>query len=348
MDQTYFFIKKNQLKDKKIFPFQVYVYHMASQQYYLYLKANMPLTSERSQLLEEIIEKGGKIAIRRDQSLTLLQYLELHEDDIPSLKIAPPTEQELVSRMFQQKVKMAETRDGPFNFVKAFQSACQTNDFQKIIEKAWDEILAFSPYVSKSTSLASLLAEKREPHDNEVNRICACSYFFAKNLNIKNESALGDLVSAAFLHHIGMTQIPLTLLRTPHMKLSDAQRKVYRQHVGLSEHLLKKIPLTWDGEMLMAIKDHHERASRMGFPEQKGEGHINLLSAIIGLFSHLFEFSAGRVDGQSRPLDIIMRKILHGHLMPGLETIFCEYVDDNIEALCPKDDEKKALQFKAA
>lgn len=121
---------KNTLKEKKTFPFQLYIFNPAHKKYSMFLNGNRPLTKEHNDFLDYILERGGKLAILKNQRKTFLIAQETDASEIPSLKERElhPLEKE---RIMNMKLKeMYEEKRGAFSLQTEFELACQTDNFE--------------------------------------------------------------------------------------------------------------------------------------------------------------------------------------------------------------------------
>lgn len=74
---------------------------------------------------------------------------------------------------------------------------------------------------------------------------------------------LGHLIQAALLHDVGKQRIP-SFLHEDHGRLTEFERRTYRQHVAWGAEAARRLGLA--GEVVEAIWQHHEHADGSGFP----------------------------------------------------------------------------------
>lgn len=343
-EYDFFIIEREHLKGKHIFPFQIYVFNPLHKKYSLFLNGNRPLTKELNIFLEFLLEKGGQIAVLKKQRRTFLTAQDCIESDIPSLltRILHQFEKE---RILNIKFKECyDEQNGAFSFQSEFEKACDKDDFRKIIEFTRVEILTFSVTQSHTISLALHLTKVHLNKDNFLNRIVATSYLFAKALNVLDLEALADIICGAYLSHIGFTQLPLTLLKTPILSLGEKEKKLFQKHTILGNHLIKKGHLEISERCKRIILDHHERVSGGGYPSMKYDASIEMLSLLVGSITHLFEFSSGKINGNKVPIKNIIMSMKNKTFQPGLEFDFGEKIFNSLVTLINTDriEEKKA------
>ena len=336
-EYDFFIIDKEHLKEKKTFPFQLFIFNPTHKKYSMFLNGNRPLTKEHNDFLDYILERGGKLAILKNQRKTFLVAQETDASEIPSLKehILHPLEKE---RIMNIKLKeMYENKRGAFSLQTEFELACQTDNFDVIIENARVEILTFSVTLSPTVSLALHLAKTHLEKDTYTNRIVAVAYLLAKNCNIIDQDALADIICGVYFAHLGLTQTPLTIARTPYMSLPEKERILFQKHTILGHHLIKKSQINLSERCKKIILDHHERASGNGYPAMKYGEQIETLSQIVGAVSHLFEYSSGKITGGKQSMKSIILAMKSKSFLPGLEFDFGEKVFQSIITLINTD-----------
>lgn len=343
-EYDFFIIEREHLTSKKTFPFQVYVFNPVKKNYSMFLNGNRPLTKDLEAFLDYLLEKGGKIAILKNQRRTFLTNQQLHESQIPSLGMR---ELHLLEKERIENIKLKEAYDAKFevfSFQTEFENACSTDNFEHIIEYVKMEILTFSVTQSPTVSLAIKLAKSYLNNDIFLNRIVAVSYLFAKTANIIEVDALADIICGAYLSHIGYTQLPLTFMKTYTLSLSEIDKKLFEKHTILGNHLIKKGQLEISERCKKIILDHHERISGNGYPSMKYGDSIEFLSLIVGSVSHLFEFSSGKINGNKLQIKNIIMAMKNKNFSPGLEMDFGEKVFNHLVSLINTDkiEEKKA------
>jgi response regulator RpfG family c-di-GMP phosphodiesterase len=343
-EYDFFMIERAHLKDKNIFPFQIYIFNPIHKKYSMFLNGNRPLTKELDTFLTFLVERGAKIAVLKKQRRTFLTSQDYHESEIPSLKSRELHELEKERIMNLKFKEMYDEKNGVFSFQSEFEIACHTDNFEKIIEFARIEILTFSVTQSHTISLALHLTKTHLNKDNYLNRIVATSYLFAKTANILDPVALSDIICGAYLSHIGYTQLPLSMLRIPVLSLTEKDKKLFEKHTILGNHLIKKSQLDLTERCKKIILDHHERINGGGYPSMKYGESIEILSLIVGSIAHLFEFSSGKINGSKLPIKSIIINMKNKTFSPGLEFDFGEKVYNSLVTLINTDkiEEKKA------
>ncbi len=345
--QEYFLIDRMVLKNGKIFPFTLFVFNPQIKKFSLFLEGNSPFTSDKNDLLKFVLERGGSLAICIRQKRTFLNHVELKEEDIPSLQKNNNTT-EINTEVTETKQNIStndtdnEEKKETFTLSSELEKCIITSNYLPLIDKAREEIILFPQTVSHTVSLAAYLASKLLISDNLTNRICAVSYFLAKNSNIKSYAALGDLICAALLHHLGHTQLDHRFVISNQLELGEEDRKSYQKHPGLTQHLLKKCGINLSDRTMRIILEHHERNDGRGYPNSKKGLHIEPLALLLGAVSHIFEYSSGRITGQASSIQSVLQNLKNKNFVPGLEFEFGATIYESLSYLIKTEKTLKA------
>lgn len=341
-ENKYFHITLELLKDKQIFPFHLYVFNPINREYSTFIFANSPLTKGKKAFLEYIIEKNGEIAVEMTQKKTFLNHQEFTEENVPSLKRMELHDLEKKRKQYLKLREKKQTENGVFILDEELQHAEKNGDFSKIIEEVHDEVLTFHVTKSNTISLAIHFCEKLLNKDNHINRIVSASYLLGKACNMNSEEVLSDIICSSYLHHIGFTQMDLTIVNSPTIELSDPDLKEYKKHSGLAHHLINKSKIKLEERCLNAILEHHERYDGSGYPLNKKGKYIEPVALLIGAVSHIFDYSSGRISGNITLTSSVINNIKNKTFTAGLEFEFGDTIYDNLIYLMTSNKFKKA------
>lgn len=128
--------------------------------------------------------------------------------------------------------------------------------------------------------------------------VTAMSLAFGRSMGLR-ESELVPLGLAAFLHDIGMTQLPLTVLSGADL-LSGAEVRGIKKHPQFGERLLRKA-----GGLPKKVRDavvqHHENHDGSGYPEGLAGREIGGWARIIHLADIYDGLTRDSCRGSARP-----------------------------------------------
>jgi diguanylate cyclase (GGDEF)-like protein/putative nucleotidyltransferase with HDIG domain len=111
----------------------------------------------------------------------------------------------------------------------------------------------------------------------------------AQRLNLSEETRRA-LRIAGLLHDVGKIGIPDSVLKKPG-RLNNEEYEIMKQHVSLSEMMIKNVPYLND--VLDAVAHHHERYDGGGYPHGRAGEEIPLLGRIMAIAD---AYSAMRLD----------------------------------------------------
>lgn len=318
--RSYFFIKLRTLQQIRTFAFTLYIYNLSEKKYSVYLKANTPLTNDSYDLLRYIEEnRKGKIAIKLTQRMTYLSTvgeiadLSSKEVEVTKKKIEILKKYEQIMEEAKDEETVAQT---PLRTMVS--KAIDKDDFLPIILRAQKEILRFPIDHSHTVSLARHFAQVHLNKDNLTNRIVALSFFFAKRLQMENVADKANLVCAAYLANIGLSQISPNILHESHQEISGDQIEQYYKHVKYSRMFIEKSGLNLSKECKEIIDNHHEKYDGTGMPNQVSSAGLSLGSEILEFISHILEYSCGFITGVKTPLSSVVYMVDAGAGAPGL------------------------------
>lgn len=134
---------------------------------------------------------------------------------------------------------------------------------------------------------------------------------------------LKNLILAGFLHDIGKTQIPLSILNKPG-KLTLNEWEMMKQHPTLGYALLKS-PIPPAESVLSGVHQHHERIDGSGYPQGLTTDKISFAAKIISIADVFGAMISNRTyrpaETPFRALGEIQRQMF-GKLDPELCNVF--------------------------
>jgi len=330
-EKEYFGIELEHLRPEEntTFPFHIYVFNPLNKTYSPFLYANSPLTSEKIEFLNFIESKGGKVAIPRTQAKTFTSDRKVDEEEIPDLQEIP--EHEFITRNRKRKEwREKKQKRRPFMFREELTNAVENDNWINLIDEAREMAMVFPYTISHTVSLASFLAEKLLWEDNFINRIVALSHHIAVSCKMSDPLALGELMVASFVAHLGHTQMNIMYSQKGHITMSDKEKREYKKHPGLTQHIIRKSGLIISERCNKIIYQHHERFDGNGYPEYKQGPFIEPLALILGCAGHILEYSSGKVTGDPVSMKVIIKNLKDKILSPGLELEFGETIYESL------------------
>jgi len=169
-------------------------------------------------------------------------------------------------------------------------------------------------------------------HSEDVARYAV---FLARRLG--HEDMLETIRLAGLLHDIGKIGIPDSLLRKP-SKLSDAEFRVFNQHVLLGDAIVRDLPEL--EEVRAGIRHHHERWDGSGYlAGLKGEA-IPLIARIIAVADAYSAMTTTRPYRKALGVDEALRRLRAAsgtQLQPELVDAFVSGIETADDAPAPNE-----------
>lgn len=244
-----------QLGEKRLFPFELYLKCPMTQEIHSFLPANTPLTKTKLKVLEEELARNKALLIEAARS-TLLQ------------EIAP-----LAPRI--KTVKKAFDVD---MLVDAF----YRNNFLAIINFAREHIAIRNKQDTAISVMMLKLTQDLFIEDNLTNRSAALAYALVILDNEFDENAWCDTLSAAFFANLGQTTLEGS---------TDHSSRLWQKHSNLSLQLIRKAQLPLSDRCRRIIEQHHEYYDGSGFPHMRQGSAIDPLALMLNLAFTLSENS---------------------------------------------------------
>ena len=142
---------------------------------------------------------------------------------------------------------------------------------------------------------------------------------------------------AGLLHDVGKIGIPDRLLRKP-SRLTEAEVKVFNQHVALGDAILHGIPHLED--VRAGIRHHHERWDGGGYLDHLAGEDIPLIARIIAVADTFSAMTTTRPYRKALPVDEALRRLREAagtQLQPELVEAFAAGIETDSEAPMPNE-----------
>ncbi|MBT7611269.1 MAG: hypothetical protein HN576_16030 [Bacteriovoracaceae bacterium] len=293
VNTSYFYIKKELLGTKKIFPFQIFIFDPKDNSHSSFLKANSPFTKSQSTQLSNCLVRGCSIAILDTQKITFHLFNSRVQASSNQNNSNPKNNKltkknNLDTTKSEQSIQMKTPFKSDFTR-EEFEVALQDNNYSLLIQKAAKELNEFSLTDCQTTSLAVHLSDMFLNTDTKLNRVVTVAYFFAKVLNMNDKTTLASLVCAGFLSRIGMINMPLRLSRMDESEYTAEEKSAYEKYPYLSLHLCQKADIHVTTELQDMLLDHQEKLSGNGFPSAKSGAQLSRPSLVIAFVSFIIE-----------------------------------------------------------
>ncbi|WP_238403175.1 HD-GYP domain-containing protein [Paenibacillus mesophilus] len=149
----------------------------------------------------------------------------------------------------------------------------------------------------------------------------AVSMLLGKWLRL-SEAELLQLTTAAVLHDIGKTQIPVELLNKPD-RLTEDEFETMKRHTLIGFEMIKKTVGTTHRQASVALQ-HHERIDGSGYPFGLKSDKIDLFSRIVAVADVFHAMTSKRVYRDPSPLYEVLKQMetnAYGTFDPAVVTV---------------------------
>lgn len=132
------------------------------------------------------------------------------------------------------------------------------------------------------------------------------SLLICEQMDITMKSTLEKVVMGAYLHDIGLKEIPVEVLKKPRLQWTDAEVVYYESHTLRGVEILrdiKEIP----SDVLAIVLEHHENALGLGYPRRIRDIKINPLARIVAVADCFIDllYETGKEGSQRTPEEAV-------------------------------------------
>lgn len=153
------------------------------------------------------------------------------------------------------------------------------------------------------TTLEMLKNNRKSVHQHSLN-VALFSVMIARHLNWNSYPTLSKLAAGGMFHDIGKIKIPSALLQIEEKDLTDVERLLVEEHVGLGVGIMRRIHEIPE-EVLMIVEQHHEDDSGLGYPRGIKRSLIHPLSRIVKLADDFCELMTDRPANMANLMEAI-------------------------------------------
>ena len=156
--------------------------------------------------------------------------------------------------------------------------------------------MCFDLSISQNVSDCTVLVDRMFEKDLLPVKVAVFSYFFAKRNGISDPEILADIIMASLFKDFGHAMLARELLVDEKYMGEDSD---YAKHPMMSIFLLSKVGGEFTKNLKRYILEHHEQADGSGFPREKRELQISMVSFIINLSEQIFHYSYSNRESNS-------------------------------------------------
>ena len=168
----------------------------------------------------------------------------------------------------------------------------------------------FHFYSSDTKNLENLAIEieKKDGYTSEhCSRIRKLSMLVGEEFGLNSESLM-KLNFGAFLHDIGKTEVPESILLKP-SRLNDDEWAIMKDHTKFGAAILRKTNIAHMVIAAEVVEQHHERYDGSGYPQGLKEDDICVEAAIVGLVDSFDAMTSERIYSKARSKENALTEI---------------------------------------
>jgi len=146
-------------------------------------------------------------------------------------------------------------------------------------------------------------------------------------LGEKDQRVIEDAAIGAFLHDIGKSKVPLTILNKPG-PLSDDEWKIMKQHPNFGLEVLSDKPVP--SQSKNAIVQHHEKINGIGYPFGLKGDKIQIVSQVVSVCDAYDAMTTNRCYQKAKkPFEAfqLITQEMRGHFDPKIVETFIKLLN---------------------
>jgi HD-GYP domain-containing protein (c-di-GMP phosphodiesterase class II) len=130
------------------------------------------------------------------------------------------------------------------------------------------------------------------------------SSFLIRPLQYTAEKSVGLIGMASLLHDVGLSEMDPKFIKEDLDEWAPEERWRYQTHPDVGAETLAELR-SIDPAVIQAVRQHHERRNRNGFPHRIGAGALNQVSEIVGVCDDFLRLIKETESG--KPVDLNLR-----------------------------------------
>ena len=157
-------------------------------------------------------------------------------------------------------------------------------------------------YSSDTKNLENLAVEIEEKDgytSEHCSRIRKLSMLVGETFGLNSESLM-KLNFGAFLHDIGKTEVPESILLKP-SSLTEEEWVIMREHTRYGADILRSTKIAHFNLAAEVVEQHHERYDGSGYPKGLKKDEICIEAAIVGVTDSFDAMTSERIYSTARP-----------------------------------------------
>lgn len=290
------------LVEGESYSFAIYLYQPAQKNRVVYHYPQTEIQEESIQELSEFESKGAKLQVYVDD---VEEFLEQISIDLDTLKNHNADRVKMVVLHEKRQSEYENNKNPSFNLKEELKTLNSTNNYEVLRNLIRVELLSFPIDEDPTLNFLLALAEKTFTRDTTPVKCAVFSYFLAKEIGIKDQKSLAEIILASLLKDIGFCMIKPSSFKDWETLKSDPN---FLKHPFLSLYYLSKIDLPFSKEVKRFIMEHHEDTKGEGFPRGKKEDFIATASFILNISEQIVYLSEGKM-GSRMELESIFRNL---------------------------------------
>ncbi|MCL1916374.1 MAG: HD domain-containing protein [Desulfovibrionaceae bacterium] len=252
-----------------------------------YYRKDNRLSNERTEEVQRLCEEGNLFVSRADYAVYSQHIVKQLDLVLVDKNLKEGEVSELIVRALG--LKLAAFLDQPVRLL--FQPLLE--DCMVFTEYLWQDKYRIKPFMRR------LHQDEYSLVSHSVNTLLAGTWLFLHTKEEPSRKELDALALGLLLHDVGMSKVPIFILRKDH-PLKQEERDKIPPHVLAGMQIVQKMEVT-AGEAQAACLEHHERLNGSGYPQHLSGQRLSVVGSLAAVADSFSAMIQKRVYAEAKP-----------------------------------------------
>lgn len=301
-------VKAMDLQPGSTLNFDTFLFFPHNNKYVRYSRANQEMEEKKVQKLKET--KTNNLYIDTKEADAFFEYVasQLAVNSKDKNPLSETEREERVSQLTRNVFGELYSQDASSSFDDG---AEVINMCQKVISSVITD--------GKDNQWFTKLNQSMSGLSDDYTHASETASFASLFAMIFGQVKIDDVGIAAYLHDVGLVDLPEADIDVPFEKMSEEGKKIYLEHPVKSLNLIKTKKMIISEKAERAIRDHHEKFNGKGFPKGFAGDRLPMEAQIVSLasqFQHLMKVIPGQA--KKDPIEALKEIENNGSVSPSL------------------------------
>lgn len=311
-----------------VYTFALFLLDPATDERIVFNYPDVEYTQEHQSELEAYVAKGAQLQIHEQfleefKSTLGITDAQLREWNIKRFK--------MIALYNKRQEEFEALKNPEFKLQDTIQKINNSDNYEALRVRVRADLLGFPLDKDPVINFTLALVEQVFIRDLYPVKNAVIAYFIAKELGLKDELVICEIILAALVKDLSFSMCPPSIFEQWEILKSNDH---YLKHPFLSLYYLAKLDLHFSKELKRIIMEHHEDTLGEGFPRGKKENYIAMSSFILNLSEQIILSSTGVMPG-GLDLVSVIRNLAKQNKMGDMNLNIPQHILESLNGLIP-------------